>query len=89
MNRDVTTSKPCPPQSCWTGSPLTNRIRKHRPELRKLSHQADPPDQKGQLRQQQRQTQQAQRDALTDRGAELPERQDQEPRKPRFGATGQ
>jgi hypothetical protein len=67
MNRDATTSKPVP-QSCWTGSPLTNRIRKHRRELQKLlARHADPTKQKDQLLQQNNQMQQAQRDAAANR----------------------
>ena len=59
---------------------LTNSIRKHRRELHKLSRQREPTNH--QLREQQRQMQQAQRDAPAGPNSELPERQDQEPRKP-------
>ena len=61
---------------------LTNRIRKHRRELQKLlARQAEPTDQ-NQLREQQRQMHQAQRNAPADRSGELPAKQDQEPREP-------
>src|SRR5687767_262855 len=61
---------------------LTNRIRKYRRELQKLlTRQADTTNQ-NQLRQQQTQLQEAQRDASADSSGDLPERQEQEPRKP-------
>ena len=62
---------------------LTNRIRKHRRQLQKVfARQSGTTNQKVQLRQQQRQVQEAKRDAPADRNGELPEKQDQEPRKP-------
>jgi hypothetical protein len=62
---------------------LTNNIRRYRRDLHKLlARQADQANQNEQLRKQQAQMQQAQRDASPDRRSELPERQDQESRKP-------
>ena len=58
---------------------LTNTIGKHRRELQKALGSAK---QQSQLRRQQTQLQQAQRDAPPDRSGELPERQEQEPRDP-------
>jgi tRNA U55 pseudouridine synthase TruB len=58
---------------------LTNTIRKYRRELQKALGSAK---QQSQLRRQQTQLQQAQRDAPANRSGELPERQDQEARDP-------
>ena len=60
---------------------LTNNIRKYRRDLQKLLA-GQPTMQKHQLRQQHRQMQQARRETPAGRSDELPERQDQEPRKP-------
>ena len=62
---------------------LTNNIRRYRRDIHKLlARQADQANQNVQLRKQQAQMQQAQRQAPANGTPELPERQDQEPRKP-------